>query len=135
MLRFPQLDLQLDTLAVAAAEAEEAIAEAELEAKQERREREAVSEESAEMSAEPLATIRRLAGKTGGRPVVNRGADELAECAPKTADECGSRMVERMLDAIGHAGGEGAISEDALMSGLVEGGWIECVCGSRRSYG
>ena len=127
-------DSKLSEAAVAAAEAEEAIAEAELEAKQERREREAESEESAEMLAERLATIRRLAGKTGGRPVVNRNADALAECAPKTADKCGSRMVERMLDAIGHAGGEGAISEDALMMGLVGGGWIECVWESKEIW-
>eukprot|EP00966_Prymnesium_polylepis_P128607 2974697-Prymnesium_polylepis.1 len=37
-------------------------------------------EELQETASERLATIRRMAGKVGGRPVINRDADALEEC-------------------------------------------------------
>ena len=91
-------------------------------------------EEIKDIASERLATIRRMAGEVGGRPVISRGADALEECSASAAYSCAERMTERMLSAVGVRGEQGAISDDALMDGLVEGGWMEVVWESRQCW-
>ena len=80
---------------------------------------------------ERLLTIRRLTGKQGGRPSFNRSEEELAECSRSAAYKSSERMSERILDVVGYAETEGAISEESLMDALVKGGWIEVVWESK----
>ena len=94
----------------------------------------AMALEASKLSDERLATIRRLAGRVGGRPVINRTNDEIAELNGKARLQRSSRMTGRMLSAIGIKGEEGAISEDALMDALVEGGWMETVWESKEMW-
>ena len=87
-----------------------------------------------ETADERLATIRRMAGRVGGRPVINRSADELEECSASAAYSCAERMTERMLSVVGVCGEQGAVSDDALMDGLVGGGWMETVWESKQCW-
>ena len=84
--------------------------------------------------ADRLTTIRKYVGKQGGRPVVNRGDEELDDCGPSQASQCESRMTLRVLDVIGEVGVVGCVSSEALMDALVLGGWMETVFESRASW-
>ena len=68
-----------------------------------------------------------MMGRLGGRPVVNRGEDELADCNTSTAQSCTERMAARLVAEIGHCSAEGAVSADALMRALRDGGWMPTV--------
>ena len=74
-----------------------------------------------------LTTIRQMMGRLGGRPVVNRGEDELADCNTSTAQSCTERMAARLVAEIGQCSAEGAVSADALMRALRDGGWMPTV--------
>ena len=83
---------------------------------------------------ERLITIRKMAGKLGGKPVVNRSQEDLDVCLQATAYSCETRMTARMLTATGCAETEGAISGDAFMDGVVEGGWMDTVWESQQMW-
>ena len=83
--------------------------------------------ESELKSSERLTTIRSMMGRLGGRPIVNRGEDELADCNASTAQSCVERMAARIQTDIGECGADGAVSPDALMKALRDGGWIPTV--------
>ena len=89
------------------------------------------AKESEEALSERLSTIRRLAGKTGGRPVVNRSNEAVLQLEQQAAWKTEQRMQARALDAIGEFGVEGAISEDALLGAIVAGGWLETIWESK----
>jgi hypothetical protein len=66
--------------------------------------------------------------------VINRNADELEECSQSAVYSCKERMTGRMLSAVGVCGEPGAISDEALLDGLVEGGWLETVWESEPAW-
>ena len=81
-------------------------------------------EAAEEVSKARLTTIRSVAGRLGGRPVVNRGAEELEECSDSAASSCHQRMVARVLVQLGVCGEDDAVSPDALVKALRQGGWM-----------
>ena len=97
-------------------------------------EAEQAAAKATEVSEERLATIRRVAGRCGERPVINRSNEEIGELEYMTARQCSSRMTARMLSATGKCSRDGAISEEALMDGLVEGGWLQTVWESKQMW-
>ena len=83
--------------------------------------------EAEERAKERLSTIRSMMGRLGGRPIVNRDAEELLECVDSCAAACLSRMTARILAEIGECGSSRAVSPDALMKALRDGGWLPTV--------
>ena len=84
--------------------------------------------EKAELLCETrLSSIRRMCGKQGGHPIVNRSNELMGELETEAAWKGEQRMVARALAAVGVFGEDGAISEDAMVKALVTGGWLETV--------
>ena len=91
----------------------------------------AAAAEAAAAAAEHLTTIRRINGKSGGRPVTNRCNEELLEVDAWASLKNKERMQARAIAAIGVLGEDGAISEDSLMAALVSGGWLSTLWESK----
>ena len=91
----------------------------------------AAAAEADAAAAEHLTTIRRINGKSGGRPVTNRCNEELLEVDAWASLKNKERMQARAIAAIGVLGEDGAISEDSLMAALVSGGWLSTLWESK----
>jgi hypothetical protein len=92
------------------------------------------AEETEQVSADRLSTIRAIAGRSGGRPIVNRSNEEVRELNQSNAWKTQERMQARVLNTFGKFGEEGAVSEDALMAALVAGKWLPTVWESREVW-
>ena len=84
------------------------------------------------VNAERLMTIKRMAGKLGGRPRAPRTEEELGELPRSTAGHCSKRMTENVIGAIGIVGTDSEISISSLMNALYTAGYLDGVWESER---
>ena len=82
-------------------------------------------------SAERLLTIRRLAGKGGGRPVVNRSEEDLQQCTASVASMNRSAMCDRIAAVLGEFGTEDQVSTEVLVDALEVCGYLHAVWESK----
>ena len=89
-----------------------------------------------ELCDDRLATIRRIAGRSGGRPVTNRSSESLKQEGMTTsaARMCELRMAGRINEVLGTYGENDAVSNTALMSALVNGGFLQLVWESKEMW-
>ena len=80
------------------------------------------------------ATIHRLAGKAGGRPIVNRSHGELDDVNSEAARKCREVMQARVASCIGLHGEEGSIDAASLVSSLRSCGYLEAVWESKQVW-
>ena len=88
------------------------------------------------ISDERLSTIRRIAGRSGGRPITNRSDECLNKEGVTDAASrmCEVRMAKRMHEAMGTFGDDTSVSTGAVMSALVDSGFLPAVWESREVW-